>query len=259
MSITDATTSLGTTWTEQSLGVAFTSGTLSTISSLVSEVEARLQRGTLSTDTVPTTTQVQNWLIIAKQELSESKNYQWSRRYAYCSTTAGTYRYGMPPDYNGGAVRLKNTTNSDKSRDIIIWPSATFDLRYPRPNDASNDEPLAACIKNMELWLAPPPDATYTIEMEYQRAGDDNTATDFSWLPQIERWRCCDFATARGFAMLHQFDAANLYKSEWGYALAKSRKADNKKKWTGRHQAISIFQEAAMRGYTDEPEGGHSS
>lgn len=257
MAITDSSTSLGTSWIEQSLGAVFTAGTLAAIANLVSEVEARLQRGTLGASTVPTSTQVQNWLVVAKQELAESKGYQWTRRYAYVTTVAGTYRYGMPPDYNGGPLRIRNTTSSDKSRDFVIWPPHLFDAKYPRPSDASNDEPVVATIKNMEIWFAPPPDAAYTLEMEYQRSGADNTATDFSWLPEIERWRCCDFATYRGFAMLQQWEPAQLYRQEWSFAIQKSKKADNKKKWTGRQQAISIFQEHAMRGYTEEPEGGH--
>ena len=81
MSITDATTSLGTTWTEQSV-VAFNAGTLATISSCVTEVESKLRRGTLSSTSSPTLSQVQTWLKRAKQELAETKGYTWRRRYA---------------------------------------------------------------------------------------------------------------------------------------------------------------------------------
>jgi hypothetical protein len=254
MSITPSSTSLGTAWTEQTLGGQFTAGTLAAIANLVAEVEARLQRGTLGAATVPTETQVQNWLVSAKQELAESKGYTFARRYAYCTVVAGTYRYGMPPDYNGGPISVKNTTSSSVSRPIDIWPEHAFNLRYPRPADESNDEPMIGCIKNMELWLIPPPDYAYTLEMEYQRSGADGTATEFDWLPEIERWRCCDFATYRAFAMLQQWQAAQLYRQEWQVAVAKSKKADAKRKWVGDAQALSVFQVGMVR---KTPEGGH--
>ena len=84
-------------------------------------------------------------------------------------------------------------------------------------------------------------------------SGSSNTATDFSFLPEIERWRCCDFATYRAFAMLQDWNAAALYKQEWMYALSKSRKSDGRRRWSGRFQAISVFQEFAARGRALEP------
>ena len=165
MSITDATGSVGTSWTEKPT-VAFLAGTLSTISDLVSEVEARIQRGTLGSSTVPTTSQVQNWLVIAKQELMESKGFTFSRRYAYAVTEAGTYVYAMPPDYNGGPCNLRNTTSEDYSRELVFWPPEHFDMQYPRPEDDDNDEPEIYTVKNMELWLWPPPDMANTLELQ---------------------------------------------------------------------------------------------
>ena len=97
MTITDSSTSLDTAYTEQSI-VAFTTGVLSDVDACVSEVEARLQRGTLGTSTVPTTTQVKNWLTRAKLELAEVRGFTWRRKYATATTVAGTYRYAMPQE-----------------------------------------------------------------------------------------------------------------------------------------------------------------
>ena len=65
---------LTTTWTEQSV-VDFTAGTISTITDCVTEVQSKLKRGTLGASTVPSTTDVQRWLIRAKEELAEIKNF----------------------------------------------------------------------------------------------------------------------------------------------------------------------------------------
>lgn len=246
MSISDATGSLTTTWTEQS-PVAFTAGTLADIDSCKSEVQAKLNRGTLSSSSKPTTTQVGTWLIIAKQELAEVKNFSWKRRYATASTAAGTYRYALPPDYNGGQVRLRDTTND---RDIPLWDSYHFDLKYPNPSTENYDEPLLGCIKDREVWLAPPPASTYTLELEYGRSGDDNTASDFSWLPEIDRFRCCVYAIWQSFLSLHQWDAAEIYHQEWMQALGKAVKADGKRRWkTMLYQALSWQQEYDLRSY----------
>lgn len=247
MSITDATGSVGfppSGWTEQST-VAFNSGTLSTISDCVSEVESKLKRGTLSTSSAPTLAQVQQWLVRAKQELAETKGYTWKRRYATASTTAGVFRYALPPDFNGGRVAVRDTTND---RWLKPWPEHHFDAKYPDPSEETYGEPSIFCIKNLEMWLAAPPNGTYTLELEYDRSGADNTTTDFSWLPEIERFRCCDYALGEAFESLHMFDVSNRYMQKWGQGVVKARRADGKRKWKGMgYQAISWQQEYALR------------
>lgn len=222
-------TALTTSWTEGSV-VAFTAGTLNTITACVTEVESKLKRGTLGAATTPTSTEVQRWLIRAKEELAEIKNFTWSRKYAYADTVASTWRYALPADYHGGDVSLRDLTN-DKT--IPLWPRIAFDNDFPDPAGANNDEPKVACIKGRELWLNTPADAVYRYELEYNRSGDDSTATDFSWIPEIDRFRCCDFAVMESFLSLHQWDAAQLYAERWGFDMAKARKADGKQKWAG--------------------------
>jgi hypothetical protein len=246
MGITDATTSLTATWTEQAT-VTFNSGTLSSITDCVTEVESKLQRGTLSASSSPTSTQVQQWLIRAKQELAETKGYTWKRRYASVSTVAGTYKYALPPDFNGGRVALKDTTND---RYITLWDAFYFDAKFPDPSEEDNDEPTVGCVKNFELWLAAPPNGVYTLELEYDRSGADNTTTDFSWLPEIERFRCCDYAIAESFESLHMFNIADRYMQKWNMGIGKARRADGKRRWKSMNfQAISFEQEYALKNY----------
>jgi hypothetical protein len=246
MSITDSSTALDLAWTEQSV-VAFTAGTLDSVTEMVAEVESKIKRGTLDTTTTPTLAEVQRWLIRAKEELAETKNYTWRRRYAYADTTAATYRYALPPDYGGGEITLKDLTNN---REIELWPAHLFDTKFPDPSEEDNSEPTIACIKNRELWLVPPPDGTYRLELEYARTGDDQTATDFSWLPEIERFRCCDFAVYQAFRSLHMWEVAGIYKQDWNEGIAKARIADGKRKWARMgYQAQSWLQQAYARGY----------
>ena len=239
MSITDSTTALSTTHTEQSV-VAFTAGTLATITDCVTEVESKLKRGTLSTSSTPTLAEVQRWLSRSKQELAEVKGFTWRRRYATVSTVSGQFRYALPPDFNGGLVRLRDTTND---RFIEFYSLDQFDTTYPNLSSETSREPEYAAIKNMELWLAPPPDSAYTLEIEYQRSGDDNTITDFSWLPEIERFRCCDFAIAESFASLHMWQESDRYMGKWMAGVGKAMKADAKRKWHSMNfQAQSVIQ-----------------
>jgi len=244
MSITDATGSLTTAWTEQST-VDFTAGTLSTISDCVSEVESRLKRGTLSSSTSPTSTQVQNWLIYAKQLLVEKKGFTFARRFATASTVAGTYRYGLPPDYNGGLTVLKDTTSDHH---VPIWLDHQFNIKYPDPSAEAQGEPVVACVKNLELWLSRPADSVYTLELEYERSGDDNTQTDFSWLPQIERFRCCDYAAFRGFMDLHMWNEGSMYERLWNQGIGEAIRADGKRKWKSmNYQMIDMITEYRAR------------
>lgn len=246
MSITDATTSLGTSWTEQPT-VAFNAGRLATIGDCISEVESKLKRGTLSASSSPTLTNVYNWLARAKQELAETKGFTFKRRYVTATTVAGTYRYGLPPDFNGGRVAVKDTSND---RFLTPWPEHHFDAKYPDPAAETNNEPSIFCIKNNELWLAAPPDGAYTLELEYDRSGSDNNTTDFSWLPEIERFRCCDFVLAESFESIHMFAVADRYVSKWNHGLGKARLADGKRKWKGMgYQAISWQQEHAIKSH----------
>lgn len=239
MSITDATTTLDTAWTEQDI-VAFTAGTLADIDDCVTEVESKLKRGTLSSNTTPSNTQVKQWLIRAKQELAEIKNFSFKRRYARASTVADQYRYSLPPDYNGGHVSVRDL---DNDRSISIWSKDWFETKYPDPSEVSSGDPLIGCIKGWEIWLVPPPDDAYTLELEYGRSGDDNTANDFAWLPEIERFRCCDYAVAEAFESIHQWNEAQFFKQKWHEGLLKARRADGKRKWkTMNYAAVSILQ-----------------
>jgi hypothetical protein len=228
---------LTTTWTEQSV-VDFTAGTLSTIANCVTEVQSKLKRGTLGANTTPSTTEVQRWLIRAKEELAEIKNFTWSRKYMYADTVAGTWRYALPADYHGGDVYLRDIT-SDKM--LRVYPQINFDIRFPDPAGESSAEPDAACIRGRELWLNCPANGVYRYELEYNRTGDDATSTDFSWLPEIDRFRCCDFAVYQSFLSLQQWDAAGLYKQEWMMNLDKARKADGKQKWKAMSYACPLW------------------
>jgi hypothetical protein len=227
MTITVDSTGLNTAYTEQTV-VAFTAGTLASVTDCITEVQSKLKRGTLSATTTPTTTEVQRWLVRAKQELAEVKGFTWRRRYAYCSTVAGQYRYALPPDFNGGMVRIKDTTND---RFIELYDPHQFDSTFPDVSAETSDETLYGCIKGMELWISPPPVSVYTFEIEYDRSGDDNTPTDFSWLPEIERFRCCDFAIAEAFESLHMWDASDRFRTKWGSGVGKAIRADGKRKW----------------------------
>ncbi len=96
----------------------------------------------------------------------------------------------------------------------------------------------------MELWLGPAPDSADSIELEYDRSGAETTSDDFSWLPEIERFRCCDFAASETFLSLHMWEQAQLYTQRWNQAIGKAVRVDGKRKWKGkRFQAINVFQE----------------
>lgn len=241
MSITDSTTALDTVATEQSV-VAFTAGNLSTVAECVTEVQSKLKRGTLGTTSTPTLVEVQRWLSRAKQELAEVKGFTWKRRYATMSTVANQSRYALPPDFNGGIVRLRDTTND---RFIEFYSLDQFDTTYPDLSAETSGEPLYAAVKGMELWLAPPPSSVFTFEIEYQRSGDDNTTTDFSWLPEIERFRCCDFAIAESFASLHMWTESDRYMQKWMMGIGKAIKADARRKW----QSMSYQCQSAIQKY----------
>ena len=243
MTITDSLTPITTAWTEQT-NAAFSTGVLSTITTCVTEVESKLQRGTLSESTAPKLSKVKDWLRRAKLELMEDRNFTFARKYAYADLVAGTYRYGLPGDYNGGDIKLKDTTNEEY---IPVWLSAWFDKTYPNLSDVTAGYVQQACIKNMELWFAPPPSASDRIELEYSRSGAETTADDFSYLPELERFRCCDFALSHSFESVHMFDVADRFRQYWELGLQKAHKADARRKWGGRRMsAISIFQEASM-------------
>jgi len=241
MSISDSSTTLDTAWTEQSI-VAFTSGVLTNEAACVTEVESKLKRGTLGATTTPTDTQVKNWLVRAKEELAEVKDYSFNRKFAQATLSAGDYRVSLPPDYNGGVMLVRDTTND---RPISVFGQGLFDKAYPDASAETQSEPLEATIKNMELWLSPPVNGSTVIEIEYLRSGAPTTATSFDWLPELERFRCCDFAVAMSFEALHQFDLADRYLTRWAQGVGKSIKADGRRKWRRRVSAISIFQDYA--------------
>ena len=246
MTLTVASSTLDTAWQEFNT-ISFTAGTLADLSACIGEVESKLKRGTIGASTTPSDVDIARWLTRGKEELAETKNYTFRRRYATADTVAAQYRYALPADYGGGRLSIRDMTND---RQINVWDEAIFDAKFPDPSEESSDEPTVACIKNLELWLMPPPGGVYTIELSYDRTGEDITASDFSWLPEIERFRVCDFATAESFSSLHDFDKAQFYYARWTQGLGKAIRADGKRKWARmRYQAISGLQEYAARAY----------
>jgi hypothetical protein len=246
MPITDSTTTLDTAWTENDIPIpAFTAGAMSTLSACVDEVGVKLQRGALASTSTPSDAQVKNWLIRAKLKLMQVRDFSYARKYAYVSTVAAQYRYIMPPDFQGGYVSIRDTTSNYKLRQ---WPAAWADKSYPDPSEESGDEPLVFTVKNMELWLYPPPSDVRTLQMEYSRSGAETTAGDMSWLPEYERFLCCDFAVAQAFESLHMWQEADRYNARWSEELGFSVRADGRRRWkVGQMKCIDVFQEFSAR------------
>lgn len=240
MALTVASAALDTpTWAEFG-AVAVSAGTLADVSACIDHVEVKLNRGTLSATTTPKLDSVSDWLIRAKQELVETKKFTFERRYVTGTLTAGTYRYAMPPDYDGGDLSIRDKTNDRK---ISVTNYHQFDVLYPDLDAVTSGDILIACIRNNELWVGPPPNGADVLEMDYGRSGDDITPQDFSWLPEIERFRCCDFACGEAFMALEQFDKAQFYIARWERGLQKAGKADGKKRWsTQGFRARSVLQ-----------------
>jgi hypothetical protein len=137
-------------------------------------------------------------------------------------------------------VRVKDTTNNNF---VELSDPHYFDTNFPNVENETWDEPMYGTIKNMELWLSAPANAAYTLELEYERSGADNTTTDFSWLPEIERWRCIDFAIGEAFESLHMWDIADRFKQKWAVGLGKAIKADSRRKWRSQNYRARSFLE----------------
>ncbi|MFX0194550.1 MAG: ubiquitin-activating E1 FCCH domain-containing protein [Candidatus Hodarchaeota archaeon] len=318
MTLSVASTSLTIpSWAEFSK-VGYTAGALPTVEECVDEVESKLNRGTLTESTKPKISDIKRWLHRAIQEAVEVRNYSFRRRYVIGTLTAGTYRYALPPDYGGNLV-IRDTTNDVK---IPVVSQHQFDILYPDMAAIDNGSILVACVKNMELWVAPAPDGSDILEISYDRTGTSlgdvlanvsgitkanpgvvttasahnryvgdrvyftglnemtelngtfQTVTargssttfsindtsgysaaettggacvypmhDLTWLPEIERFRACEYALSEAFESLHQWDVSDRFRAKWERSLAKAEKADGKKKWSEQgFRARSIFQ-----------------
>lgn len=234
MSVTNATSTIDLSWQEVDV-VSFTAGTMSTITDLQNEVEVKLQRGTLSTSTTPSTTQVQTWIIRAKEELMEMGGFSFARRYVYATATAGSYRFALPPDFGGGACKLRDITNN---RTIRYTDRNVFDGAYPDPSEYGQGAIQNYTIRDREIWTYPAADGA-TLELEYTRTGDDNTATDISYLPERVRFKLVDMALVEGFECLQEFDKATYYERKGLGRIRMAKKGDNQKRWSSKRRAIS--------------------
>ncbi len=240
MSITVASGTLDTEWAEFSI-VDYPASTLGTLSACIDEVGIKLRPGdvALTATTTPSSTQVASWILRAKEELAEIKNFTWRRRYVTATLTGGSYRFSLPPDFGGMTTKLLKDKTNDRSVRIIA--QNTFDSMFPDVAAEVGLKIRLATIKGMELWVSPPASGE-VVELEYLRSGDDITA-DMSWLPQIERWRCVDFAIAEAFYALHQDGEGDRYMFRWEKGLGKAVRADGKRKWSQQgYQARSLFQ-----------------
>jgi hypothetical protein len=208
--------------------MGFNAGTLPNITSCVTKVQSNLNRGTLSATSKPTLTDVQEWLIRAKQELAEQHGFTWKKVFSYMDTGASEYRYALPPDFGDGGYIIRDITQD--IRLTVIDPVA-FDTLFPDVAGSSSAAPTYCTIKGNELWLSQPASGTNRLELEYDRTGDDTSTTDISYLPELMRFKICDYATYRGFIALERWDAANAYKGEWQVGSATTKKRDVRKTW----------------------------
>ena len=239
MTLVVASGLLNTTWSEFST-VEYAASTIGTLSNMIDEVGLKLNRGPISASSYPSDSQIAQWLVRGKQEFAKTKSFTWRRRYVTTTTTSGVYRYSMPPDYDGGTAILRDITNDNA---IKLISNSRYDDLFPDPSEESNNEPSVGTIKNMELWLGPPPGGSYEIQMEYMRSGDDATPSDFSWIPEQDRWAIIDFAVAESFENLHDFEKATWHRQKFSGGLASARRADSKRKWSSSEKrARNIFQ-----------------
>jgi len=243
MSITKATSNVSTSWTEQN-PVAFAAGTLGNMGLCEQEVQTKLKRGTINHNSTPTAMEVRQWLIYGKQQLCEEFGFTWKMRYAYMDTSDGVYRNAMPPDYAGGKVRVRDMTND---RQLTSFSPSDYDLKWPDPSEEGTNKPEIFTVKRMELWLMPPPPASTRLEIEYERSGDDGTPMDVDYLPELMRFKICNFAIYQAFASLHMWQEAQLYKAEWEMGIQKSKRADSRKKWATAVRAKMWMEEYAAK------------
>ena len=228
MSLDVASTTLDTAWAEFST-ISYTAGTIADLSTCIDEVEAKLNRGTLTSETRPTVDNVANWLSRAKQELAETRQFTWRRRFVTGVLSSDNYRYSLPPDYGGGYISIRDVTNDNR---LHMINQNTFDAQFPDMSSEQNGDMAVFTIRGIELNVAPAPRGTPTIELEYERTGDDIDSADFSWLPEIERFRCCDFAVSEAFSSIHQWQEADRYTAKWNYGMQKASKADGRRRWS---------------------------
>jgi len=218
---------LTTSWTEQS-AVGFNQSTLATTQNLIDEVQTNINRGTLSTSTKPSTGQVTNWLIRAKERLMELYGFTWKRKFVYADTAASTYRYALPKDFAGGGTVLRDLTQNKR---LAFASPVVFDTAYPDVAGDSNAVPNTYTIKDRELWLNCPADGVYRLELEYDRSGEDSAAETWSYIPEVHLFEIVDYASFRSLIVLKEYTAAQVYKGEWAESTGHGKKADGKKKW----------------------------
>jgi len=208
--------------------MAFNAGTLASLTDCVSTVQEAINRGTLSATSKPKLSDVENWLKRAKQELVEEHGFTWKRVFSYMDTVSGTYRYSLPNDFGEGAYVLRDLTQDER---LVPIDTLKFDTLFPDVAGRDAKAPDFYTVKDREIWLAQPAAGTYRIELEYDRTGDDTTPTDISWLPELMRFKICDYAIYRSFVMLEMFDSAAAYKSEWSGSMIKTKRRDTRKRW----------------------------
>ena len=211
--------------------MSFNAGTLSNIDACVTQVQGNLNRGTLSESSKPKLSEVKNWLIRAKQELAEQHGFDWRRVFSYMNTASAGYRYNLPNDFGEGGHVIRDTTQD--IRLVYIDPVA-FDSIFVDPAGDSSAAPNYYTIKSHEIWLGQPASGVFKLELEYDRTGADTSTEDVSYLPELMRFRICDYATYRGFIALENWNAAQMYKEEWKVSSVTSKKRDTKSKWKAR-------------------------
>ena len=227
-------------WTDKTIS-KFSPSQLATCGDLVTEVESKLGRGDITEDSSPSLVSVKRWLTRAKEELASIKGFTFSYKFVSTVIEKGSYRALLPNDYNGGDLTLRNMV-THKLIKIMLMPM--FNKRFPDIYKSHGSYPTHACVKNLELWIAPIPRYDTLLELEYDRSGSDEDPEDFSYIPEIERFRCADMAIAEAAESVDDWDKAKWYWAKWQQGLAISKLVDGKRKWKASGYSVnSLFGE----------------
>lgn len=193
---------------------------------IVVDVAAELNRSDLNT-------LISKWINRVYRDVLSRHSFTWLYALATQSTVVGRFRYVVPTDF--GCLRQVILVDGTSSRDLVEKDIETFNKLHPYPaSDAQQRSTECAIFSGTdaesvpykEIWLWPPPNGVYPLNVYYAIDTPALSDTRSPVIPTRHHAVLVYGSLKWGFARLREYEAAAFWNNEMEKVVATLIKED---------------------------------
>jgi hypothetical protein len=179
---------------------------------------------------------IPGWVNDTYQEVLARYDWSFLSATAERETVAGTYRYALPGDFR--EVRIVILDDGTSSLELPVFTNEKFDHAHPDLDSEAAGTPAESTIiygvddttgeQYSEVWLAPPPNAVFTLRMRYYINYGNLSGTDTPRFPARFHQLLVYGGTELGMARLREYQASQFWMGKKEVVIASMLEDDRR-------------------------------